>query len=210
MVVDLWAQGFEVLPLSSRQIAAEADAVLAEYASDRADHELPIEISGRRRDIGAAVDVWFPDLQSQLGGRVHGAIWFSQQHILIDNVLNPDRFPDMLGRYHFTLAHELGHWQLHRFLFLDDDGHAVLVGDNEVSDVICRTDHTRPLIERQADEFAGCLLMPEWLLRPAWRGWTGGDEPICDGRLQELVPAIEPIRFLIDADGIRSSWIRSA
>ena len=32
MVVDLLAQGIEVPPLSSRQIAAEADAVLAEYA----------------------------------------------------------------------------------------------------------------------------------------------------------------------------------
>jgi hypothetical protein len=31
---------------------------------------------------------------------------------------------------------------------------------------------------------------------------TGSDDPIYDCRLRELVPAIEPIRFLIDADGI--------
>ncbi len=202
MVVDLLAQGIEVPPLSSRQIAAEADAVLAEYAKRFGPiTKPPIEIE----DVATSVlplTFGFSDLQSQLGGRVHGAIWFSRQHILIDDALNPDRFPDLLGRYHFTLAHEIAHWQLHRFLFLDEHGRAVLYGDGEMPDVICRKDHARPLIERQADEFAGCLLMPEWLLRPAWRSLTGGDEPICNRQLQELVPAVEPIRFLIDADGI--------
>jgi len=202
MVVDLWAQGIKVPSLSSRQIATEADAVLAEYAKRFGPiTKPPIEIEDVTTSV-LPLTFGFSDLQGQLGGRVHGAIWFSRQQVLIDNALNPDRFPDLLGRYHFTLAHELGHWQLHRFLFLDEDGHAVLFGDGEMPDVICRKDHARPLIERQADEFAGCLLMPEWLLRPAWRELTGGDDPICDRRLRELVPPIKPMRLLIDDDGI--------
>lgn len=202
MVVDLWAQGIEVPPLSSCQIAAKADAVLVEFAKRFGRiTKPPIEIEDLATTV-LPLTFGFSDLQTQLGDRVHGAIWFSRQHILIDDALNPDHFPNSLGRYRFTLAHELGHWQLHRFLFIEDDGHAVLFGNNEVPDVICRKDHARPLVERQADEFAGCLLMPEWLLRPAWRQLTGSDEPICDSQLSELVPSMKRIRFLLNADGI--------
>lgn len=183
--------------------------MLAEYAKRFGPiTKPPIEIE----DVATSVlplTFGFSDLQSQLGGRVHGATWFSRQHILIDDTLNPDRFPDLLGRYQFTLGHEIAHWRLHRFLFLDEDGHALLYGDNEMPDVICRKDNARPLIERQANEFAGCLLMPEWLLRPAWRMLTGSDMPTSDDRLRELVPAVEPIRFLIDADGMLAALGRT-
>ncbi|MBK8008612.1 MAG: ImmA/IrrE family metallo-endopeptidase [Rhizobiales bacterium] len=33
---------------------------------------------------------------------------------MIDDSLDPEENPSMLGRYRFTLAHEIGHWRLHR------------------------------------------------------------------------------------------------
>ena len=44
---------------------------------------------------------------------VHGAIWFEEGIIGIDQGLYPDENPLMLGRYHFTLAHELGQTYRH-------------------------------------------------------------------------------------------------
>jgi hypothetical protein len=53
------------------------------------------------------------DLQTLFGfGDVHGAIWFREGLIAVDEQLDPARHPGKRGRYHFTLAHEAGHWRL--------------------------------------------------------------------------------------------------
>lgn len=208
MVVDLLAQGIDVPPFSSQYIAAEADAVLSEYAKLFGPIEgAPIDVE----DIASTVlglAIGFDDLQNSYEERVHGAIWFSRREIWIDNELNPDQNRELLGRFRFTLAHELGHWVLHRSLFVAQSGHSVLFGDDASPDVICRSTGRRPLIERQADEFAGCLLMPEWLLRPAWFEMTGDAGPLSDDELQRRMPRVGPSRFSFvdgepDSDPIR-------
>ena len=45
---------------------------------------------------------------------------FDERRIVIDESLDPEENPSMEGRYRFTLAHEVGHWRLHRHLFAKD------------------------------------------------------------------------------------------
>lgn len=74
------------------------------------------------------------------------------------------------GLHRFTVAHELGHWLFHAeparlgSLSLFRDGR-----------IWCR-DGSRHPAERQADKFAGRLLIPRDVLRPelpttTWQGW---------------------------------------
>ena len=56
---------------------------------------------------------------------------------------------DNIGRYRFTLAHEIGHWIMHKDLI--NEGKAEAAFEDKV--------HSSA-IERQADYFASALLMP--------------------------------------------------
>lgn len=69
--------------------------------------------------------------------------------------VNQDDSPE---RQAFTMAHELGHWILHREIFLEDpESYPVLPRFSDPN----RGD---PL-EKEANKFAACLLVPERLLR---------------------------------------------
>lgn len=76
-----------------------------------------------------------------------------------------------LGRYRFTVAHEIGHWVLHRPLFLEPD-HADLPLEPRLitfkRDVLERSDGRYAPEEWQANYFAISLLLPDAQLRPAF------------------------------------------
>jgi Zn-dependent peptidase ImmA (M78 family) len=61
----------------------------------------------------------------------------------------------------FTLAHEAGHWMLHR-------RHIRGPAAREAAH-FCRARDARTRVEWQADHFASCLLMPEAFVRRAFR-----------------------------------------
>ena len=66
---------------------------------------------------------------------------------------------DIQERQSFTMAHELGHWLLHRSFFLKNP---------ELYPVLPRfsdPDRDNPM-EKEANKFAACLLVPERLLKP--------------------------------------------
>lgn len=66
---------------------------------------------------------------------------------------------DRVDRQSFTIAHELGHWMLHKDIFINEpDRYPVLPRFSSPN----RED---PL-EKEANKFAACLLVPERLLRP--------------------------------------------
>ncbi|UVI29045.1 ImmA/IrrE family metallo-endopeptidase [Paenibacillus spongiae] len=87
------------------------------------------------------------------GGIVMAALLPDQRQIIL-NESRRDLFDSKLGTYHFTLAHELGHWVLH-----SGESPAILrlrgAEQNRSS---------KPAEEVQADLFAGCLLLPEPML----------------------------------------------
>ncbi len=67
---------------------------------------------------------------------------------------------DNLGRKNFTIAHELGHY------FLRHQLHQNSVFCN--SDDIVEEGHQQNAIEREANYFASCFLMPEEKIKPAF------------------------------------------
>jgi len=106
-------------------------------------------------------------------GDVHGALWMNAQKIGVDTSLDPALNPRKRGRYHFTLAHEAGHWRLHRKYYLEDVSQGRLFGDDLAKPAyVCRSSDKRP-VEWQADQFAANLLMPRKLVYAAWDTWRG-------------------------------------
>lgn len=88
-------------------------------------------------------------------GLVMAAIIPSERKIIM-NETHRELFEEKIGTMNFTFAHELGHWVLHAN---EGDGQMALeLTDSKV--FYCRSVNKKPPIEFQADQFAGCLLMP--------------------------------------------------
>ena len=108
---------------------------------------------------------------------VHGAMWFEEALIGIDSHLNPDLHPRRLGRFHFTVAHEIGHWRLHRQHYIRNPAERRLFDDGtRKPDVVCRSSEHKKPVEWQADTFAAFVLMPRKLIHTAWAAFRGGDD----------------------------------
>ncbi len=87
------------------------------------------------------------------------SIDFNHKKIIL-NEIHEDKFNKNLGLRNFTIAHEMGHWFLHKNLpqenLFDED----TLGVKDYK------------IERQADYFATCLLMPEKFVRAEFKKLT--------------------------------------
>jgi len=109
-------------------------------------------------EFGLGLRLNFEDLRRKLDMEdVLGATYVQSHKICAD--ISLDR-PEGEGRLCFTLAHEAGHWVLHRE-FIDRSGG----GEGYL---FCRSRDARKPIEWQADYFASCLLMPEAFVRDAF------------------------------------------
>jgi len=99
----------------------------------------------------SGVNVVFADFGSNAEA-VSGFCDFNSRRLYV----NKD---DSTQRQAFTMAHELGHWLLHRDFFTKDpDRYMVLPRFSDPN----RDDS----MEKEANKFAACLLVPEKLLRP--------------------------------------------
>jgi Zn-dependent peptidase ImmA (M78 family) len=127
------------------------------------------------------------DLIKMFGTKdVLGATWFDEGLIRVD-----ERILEQEGRYCFTLAHEVGHWILHRpqieaekvapSLFRNVEGPPAFV---------CRSSD-KPPAEWQADQFAARLMMPERFVREAFKDAVGEQPVLIDGlRGRRADPAV--------------------
>src|SRR5690349_2718532 len=95
--------------------------------------------------LGLTLEV--DDLRQRLGfSDVLGATWFDERRICIDQSLE-----DREGRFAFTVAHEIGHWQLHRPIY--ETGKMTLqlfpshFGGPAVAAVVCRTKEGKAPVE---------------------------------------------------------------
>jgi len=168
----------EVPFLHEKQIEREADLLLAEYAEiiePILEPPVPIE-----ELIGTVLQLrhQFLDMRSLFPfADVHGAIWFEDALIGVDSLLNPDSHPRRRGRYHFTLAHEVGHWRLHRQHYIKNPAERLLFDDGSPKpDVVCRSSERKKPVEWQADTFAASVLMPRKLVYTAWAEFRDGDD----------------------------------
>lgn len=164
--------------LHAKQIEAEADLLLDEFADKVAPVTAPAVPVEQVAEVHLQLELEFKDMRQLFpGADVHGAIWFKAGRIGIDQALEPTAHPSRLGRYHFTLAHEIGHWRLHRQYFLKHPSERRLFDDGSPKpDVVCRSSERKKPVEWQADCFAACLLMPRRMIYATWTEFRGGDD----------------------------------
>lgn len=179
----------EVPFLHEKQIEAEADLLLAEYGEQREPILAPPVPLDEIVEFHLHLTLEYKDMKSLFPfADVHGAIWFDLQKIGIDQDLVPDANPSRLGRYHFTLAHEVGHWRLHRKHYATNPAERSLFADGSVKpSVVCRSSDWKKPVEWQADAFAARLLMPRKMVYAAWADFRGGDDrPVALADLRRL------------------------
>ena len=162
---------------SLEAIEREAERLLAEYEETISSKVTPAVPVDEIAVHHLALKLEFADLHDVLkvprygtGVDVLGAMFFEHSAILIDNSLNPEADPAKLGRYRFSVGHEVGHWWLHR------DVMARRRRTNpDQPDFICRqSEFVTVPVEFQAENFASCLLMPRRLVLDEWGKQRGG------------------------------------
>ena len=103
----------------------------------------------------------YDDLKAKLRlPDILGATWIAERRIVIDRSLLDENH---LGRMYFTMAHEVGHWCIHRQAFLGPAARR-----SWGPKIVCRESQARARGEWQADYFAAALLMPEIEVRTAF------------------------------------------
>jgi Zn-dependent peptidase ImmA (M78 family) len=171
--------------LSDDEIEKEAELLLAEYSETTgAPIKFPVPIDeittyhlALRLDFADLHEVLrIPMLRDQPD--ILGAIWVDTEAVLIDRSLDPKHNPSMAGRYRFSVAHEIGHWRLHRSYVAKDANQASLFDGSPEPTVICRSSEAKEPIEWQADFFSSCLLMPLRRVHDEWKECLGRTRPL--------------------------------
>jgi len=165
--------------LTEGRIEAEAETLFAQWQQERGEVAGPPVPVDEMIELQLKLRYEIDDLRGRFRhADVLGAIWFKDRLIRVDRSLDPVEHPRMLGRYRFTLAHEIGHWQLHRSMFTPDPAQLGLTSEAEAPAFVCRSnDQARE--EVQANAFAAFLLMPRDLVRRAWIQWRDADDVVC-------------------------------
>lgn len=173
--------------LHEKQIEAEAELLLGEYAEKFEPPTAPPIPIEQIAEVLLQLALEFKDMKTLFPfADVHGAIWFTEGKIGIEQRLEPEANPSRRGRYHFTLAHEVGHWRLHRAHYHSNPAERRLFDDGTPKpDVVCRSSERKKPVEWQADNFAGCLLMPRKLVYAAWADFRPDDQPVSIGELRQ-------------------------
>jgi len=138
----------EVPYLQKHEIENDALALLAEYERDHEPITAPPIPIDEIIELQLKLTFEICDLRKLFGvGDVHGAIWFQESRVAVDCRLDPSLFPEMLGRYHYTLGHEGGHDRLHRRWFVADPNQGSLF-DDELGrpNYICRSSEAKKLL----------------------------------------------------------------
>jgi hypothetical protein len=166
----------EVRYLSKDEIEKEAELLLAEYAETiDSPIKFPVPVD-EVTTYHLALRLGFADLHEMLRipmlrdqPDILGAIWVDTETIVIDRSLDPKANPSMFGRYRFSVAHEIGHWRLHRSYVATEANQRSLFEVAGKPAVICRSSRETEPIEWQANFYASCLLMPRRRVHEEWK-----------------------------------------
>ena len=147
--------------LSKVSISESADQLMTDYSEmigEQLQPPIPVEdMISRHLDLGLRTVEY--DAVAGMED-VLGATYVPKRLICINKKLTNDANK---GRLYFTLAHEVGHWILHRPLLKAAKRLA-----KDTPQILCRSSDAKAPIEWQADYFAACLLMPELAVREAF------------------------------------------
>ena len=161
--------------LPEKHIEQEAALLLAEYGQKHGEVTVPPIPVDEIVELHLGLAFEMMDLCQVFGvPDVHGALWLKERRVGVDKSPDPADFPRKAGRYRFTLAHETGHWRLHRKHYVEDphQGSLFVEGLGKPS-YICRSSEAKKPVEWQANCFAANLLMPREMVVTAWQDWRG-------------------------------------
>jgi len=179
----------KVLYLKRSDIEAEAQKLLVEYGRRfEAVVEPPVPVE-EIVDCHLGARLQFNDLNDGKKTKtVLGALNTETNEVIIDESLDPFEHPEKEGRCRFTLAHETGHYVLHRPQIIVELEQPSLFGDApSVKLIVCRTLSHKDPMEWQADQFAGYLLLPRDMVLKSWQERRGDVQPyIAAGELSNL------------------------
>ena len=154
--------------LTYDEMEAVAQNLLFEYEQEQGQLTLPIPIEDIiENHLRLSLEI--ENLRDELGyPDILGGIYFSERRIVIDSSLTEED-----GRYNFTAAHEVAHWELHREFFMPNPNQIDLFEANSSEDIICRDSNSEKSEEFQANFTAACILMPRNLLAQVVREYYG-------------------------------------
>lgn len=96
-------------------------------------------------------------------GSISGATVYSKDENSFTIIINSNK-PQT--RQNFTIAHELGHYFLHKDYLITN---GIIMDDDKDKKILYRADEgVRSQIETEADNFAAALLMPADLVKNTW------------------------------------------
>jgi hypothetical protein len=191
-------------------IEREAQRLLDEYMADtgaRIEGAIPVEEIARYH---LCLQLEFADLHDLLdvprsngGPDILGAMFFEQCAVFIDDRLNPDAHPEQLGRFRFSLAHEVGHWRLHR------DAMARRRAANPGRPAfVCRQSQSETIpVEWQAETFASYLLLPADRVKDGWRSQRGSEEAFAFDISSHGSARLRKLWFGLASDGEEARWL---
>jgi Zn-dependent peptidase ImmA (M78 family) len=145
--------------ISKEKIALKATALIENFQA-LAEYEVkpPIPVEDIiERYLG--LRLLYDDLHRVFGRDVLGVVYVESKAICINERLFESSSE---GRLVFTIAHEVGHWVLHRQYLETQEK------DRSKQVIVSKKGNSKETIEWQADYFASCLLMPEKETREAF------------------------------------------
>jgi Zn-dependent peptidase ImmA (M78 family) len=171
----------EIMDLEN--VRAEAEKIARAYNPDGLS-PFPFEkITAANVDVAIAVSKNLPE-------NVSGVIAYLSSESKYAILVNENKH---VNRRHFTIAHELGHYFLHKEeiqkeLFVDGDN--VLEGG---AMLFRKDDQPATQFEIEANNFAASLIMPEGLVKRAW------------GKLKDVDDCARVFSVSVEAMSIRLS-----
>lgn len=191
--------------LSKSQIQTKVDEVLRDYPGARA---LPVNVEDLI-DLDLDLDLQ-PEANLLRRCDTDALLLPDWKTVLVD--LGEFEDPRMTNRLRFSLAHELGHYFLHREVF---SGRSFSSTDEWIAFVSGISEEVYGWIEFHADEFAGRLLVPEKELRDSfvdaakvlerteYSGRQDFPEPVAEALAKKIAP-----RFGVSPGPVRSRMKR--
>jgi len=144
-----------------KELEIEAEIVIADYCNKVKpikDPPIPIE------NIIEALFGLQLEIDELNGGNLNrdifGCLYMDEGKIVVDTELQNQE-----GRYNFTCAHEVGHWALHKNLYLQNRMQIPLFQEEKKPSIVCRESQKKKNIEFQANYFASALLMPKEMVK---------------------------------------------
>lgn len=146
--------------MNKEEIKHKAEECIRKY---NPNHLAPFPYSNIVNDNEQNLIVSYANLRNDISGLTMFIVPQQKFGILI-NKNKPE------NRQNFTLAHELGHFFLHQSFLKNNTGIIDHDDEFESTKMLFRSDYAnREQLEIEANQFAAFLLMPDDLVRDAWR-----------------------------------------